>query len=86
MSALVLWLNIPLCILAFGLMSGVPLWMVLRRPDRNPAETRSVPAYMTPAYMERRPEASTWTEAPAGVRIGAPRPRTARVMVPSAQH
>jgi hypothetical protein len=75
MSALVLWLNIPLEALAFGLMAGVPLWMVLRHPDRNPAETRSVPA-----YVQRR------TEARTGVRAGAPRPRAARVMVPSAQH
>jgi hypothetical protein len=75
MSALALWLNIPLMVLAFGLMTGVPLWMVLRRPDRNPAETRSVPAY-----------ARTRTEAGSGVRIGARRTRPVRVMVPSAQH
>jgi hypothetical protein len=75
MTALVLWLNIPLCVLAFGLWTGIPLWMVLRRPDRNPAETSSVPA-----YLARR------TESRAGVRVGARRPRPVRVMVPSAQH
>jgi hypothetical protein len=75
MSALVFWLNIPLCVLAFGLMTGVPLWMVLRRPDPNPAETRRIPAYVA------RP-----TEARTGVRIGAHGPLPVRVMMPSAQH
>jgi hypothetical protein len=46
MSALVLWLNIPLMVLAFALMVGVPLWMVLRRPEPNLKENRSVPAYL----------------------------------------
>ena len=32
MSA-VLWMNIPLMVLAFGLIAGIPLWMVLRRAD-----------------------------------------------------
>lgn len=71
MSVLVLWLNIPLCVLAFGLMTGVPLWMVLRHPDRSPAETRSVPA-----YIKRRASAAV----PA-----ARRPRVSRAMVPSIQ-
>jgi hypothetical protein len=79
MSALIFWLNIPLAALAFGLMTGVPLWMVFRHPDRNPAENRSVPAYVT-----RRTEAGAGVGA--GVRVGARRPRAVRVMVPSAQH
>src|SRR5262245_40040783 len=42
-----LWMNIPLMVLAFGLMAGVPLWLVLRRPDwHGKQETRSVPAYL----------------------------------------
>ena len=49
MSALTaLWINVPLMVLAFSLMVGIPLWMVLRRPDRHPAETRTVPAYLVP--------------------------------------
>lgn len=44
-----LWMNIPLMVLAFGLMSGIPLWLVLRRHDwHGKHETPSVPAYMTP--------------------------------------
>jgi hypothetical protein len=46
MSAQVLWMNIPLMIVAFGLWVGVPLWLVLRHPERNPKENRAVPAYM----------------------------------------
>ena len=32
MSA-VLWMNVPLMVLAFGLMAGIPLWLVIRRQD-----------------------------------------------------
>ena len=46
MSA-VLWMNIPLMILAFGLMVGIPLWMVMRRSDwHGKHETPAVPAYL----------------------------------------
>jgi hypothetical protein len=46
MSA-VLWMNIPLMVLAFGLMVGIPLWMVLRRTDWHAKpEARVVPAYL----------------------------------------
>lgn len=30
-------INIPLMVLAFALMTGVPLWLVLRHPDRRAA-------------------------------------------------
>jgi hypothetical protein len=46
MTAQVLWMNIPLMILAFGVWVGVPLWLVLRHPDRDPRENRTVPAYL----------------------------------------
>jgi hypothetical protein len=46
MTAQVLWMNIPLMILAFGVWTGVPLWLVLRHPDRHPSEGRTVPAYL----------------------------------------
>ena len=46
MSA-VLWMNIPLMVLAFGLMAGIPLWMVLRRQEwHGRQEARAVPAYI----------------------------------------
>ncbi len=40
MSVQVLWMNIPLMIIAFGLWVGVPLWLVLRHPEQNPKENR----------------------------------------------
>jgi hypothetical protein len=46
MTAQVLWMNVPLMIAAFGLWVGVPLWLVLRHPERHPEENRSVPAYV----------------------------------------
>lgn len=49
MSA-VLWMNIPLMVLAFGLVAGIPLWLVIRRRDwHHKPEARSLPA-----YLERR--------------------------------
>ena len=55
MTAQVLWMNIPLMALAFGAWAGVPLWLVLRHPDRHPGESRSVPAYLRET-SPRRPE------------------------------
>lgn len=46
MIAEFLWINIPLMAFAFALWVGIPLWMILRRPDRDPRETRTVPAYL----------------------------------------
>jgi len=46
MTAEVLWITIPLVVLAFALWVGVPMWIVLRHPDRHPGETRTVPAYL----------------------------------------
>lgn len=48
MPVLALWLNILLGAAAFGIIAGVPLWMVLRHPDRDPAENRRLPAYLRP--------------------------------------
>ena len=53
MTAQVLWMNIPLMVLAFALWVGVPLWLVYRHPDRHPRETRNVPAYLLAARPKR---------------------------------
>jgi hypothetical protein len=31
------WMNIPAAVVFFGLWSGIPMWLVLRHPDRGPA-------------------------------------------------
>jgi hypothetical protein len=34
-----LWLNIPLCALIFGAVSGIPVWLVIKHPDTAPLAT-----------------------------------------------
>ncbi|MBV9451043.1 MAG: hypothetical protein JO345_34660 [Streptosporangiaceae bacterium] len=51
MSAM-LWLNILLMTVFFGLWVGIPTWLVLRRPDRRPM-IAAAPA------VRRMPESST---------------------------
>ena len=41
-----LWINIPLMALFLALWVGVPMWMIFKRPDRDPRETRTIPAYL----------------------------------------
>jgi hypothetical protein len=76
MSA-VLWMNIPLMVLAFGLMVGIPLWMVLRRSDwHGKPEARTVPAYLARRATPVR-VAMVRVPRPAGYdRSGAMRPVT----------
>jgi hypothetical protein len=47
----ILWMNIPLMALAFGLMVGIPLWLVIRRHDWH--GKHDVPT--VPTYLARRP-------------------------------
>jgi hypothetical protein len=30
------WMNVPAALVFVGLWSGIPMWLVLRRPDRGP--------------------------------------------------
>jgi hypothetical protein len=39
-----LWLNVPLAALFFAAWSGIPLWMVLRYPDRHREPAIQAPA------------------------------------------
>jgi hypothetical protein len=56
MMSEILGMNIPLMVLAFALWVGVPLWLVVRRPDwHGRPEARAVPAYIAvPAHPARR--------------------------------
>jgi hypothetical protein len=38
------WLDVPLAVLFFAAWSGIPLWMVLRHPDRRDEPAIRVPA------------------------------------------
>jgi hypothetical protein len=65
MTAQALWMNIPPMIIAFGLWVGVPLWLVLRHPERHPKENRAVPAYL------RAQEQVARKKRPAPIRVRA---------------
>jgi len=45
-TAEILGINIPFMVLFFALWAGIPMWMIRKRPDRHPRETRAVPAYL----------------------------------------
>jgi hypothetical protein len=51
----VLWMNIPLMVLAFALWVGIPLWLVARRAEwHSKPAARAIPAYLTvPANAAR---------------------------------
>jgi len=58
-----LWLNVPLAALFFVAWSGIPLWMVLRHPDRphqpaTRAPARAAQAAPADLQLERTPERS----------------------------
>jgi hypothetical protein len=46
MTAEFLWINTPFMALFFALWVGVPMWMIFKRPDRDPRNTRTVPVYL----------------------------------------
>jgi hypothetical protein len=56
------WLNIPLGVMFFLAIAGIPLWMVIRRPDSRPASAgaartsaRAQAGTVTVAGMTGRP-------------------------------
>ena len=52
-----LWLNIPLMVLFAAAAAGIPLWLVLRRPDFGPQaadQPGRVPAAVAARYSETR--------------------------------
>ena len=52
------WLDVPLAALFFAAWSGIPLWMVLRHPDRRDEPAIQVPAQAVQADppLERVPD------------------------------
>jgi hypothetical protein len=80
MTAEFLWINIPLMVLFFALVVGIPMWMVLKRPDRHPGNTRIVPAYLcdrmpVPASLPEQWQASAhggdWRRGENLFRVGS---------------
>jgi hypothetical protein len=76
MTAEFLWINISLMALFFALWVGVPMWMIFKRPDRDPRETRAIPAYLrkrAPAGMTAQRQALTSQEVERRELVGAGR-------------
>jgi hypothetical protein len=68
MTAEFLWINIPFMALFFALWVAIPMWMIFKRPDRHPRETRTVPA-----YLRQHTAAALPTQRPVPVRAVAER-------------
>jgi hypothetical protein len=58
------WINIPLCAVIFSAVVGIPLWMVIRRPDtgHDVAETRARMARL-PLHVVSAEEVVRWRNA-----------------------
>lgn len=76
MTAEFLWISIPLMALFLALWVGVPMWMIFKRPDRDPRETRTMPAYLrkrATAGMPAQRQALTPEDADRRELVGAGR-------------
>ena len=43
------WLNMPLAVAFFAIWVGVPMWLILRHPDRGPAPATAQAPAQSPA-------------------------------------
>jgi hypothetical protein len=83
-----LWLNIPLMVLFAAAVVGIPLWLVLRRPDFGPepaSRPGEVPASVAAHYARpvARSAASARLEArPLAKSVASARPETHRARTP----
>jgi hypothetical protein len=50
------WLNIPLMVVFFLAIAGIPLWMTFRRPDAAPATAIQPSRVARPEHEERTRE------------------------------
>jgi hypothetical protein len=58
------WLNIPLCAVIFSAIVGIPMWIVIKRPDTG-HEIAEVKARVEslPLYKVSKEEVVRWREA-----------------------
>jgi len=65
------WLNVPLMVLVFLAVSGIPLWLVLRHPDRGPEhDQRHAHAAALPAAATETAAATELVAVEAAPPIG----------------
>lgn len=58
------WINIPLCVVIFSAVVGIPLWMVFRHPDtEEDAAQVSARVRAMPLGAVSQDEANRWTRA-----------------------
>jgi hypothetical protein len=58
------WLNIPLCAVIFSAMVGIPMWMVIKRPDTGHEVARTKARIEAlPLQVVSREEAARWRDA-----------------------
>ena len=50
------WMYIPAALVFFGLWSGIPMWLVLRHPDRGPAPLAVQPPARTRPAAPAEPQ------------------------------
>ena len=58
------WLNMPLAVAFFAIWVGVPMWLILRHPDRGPAPTMAqAPAQALVQARQAAPDGPQITDA-----------------------
>jgi hypothetical protein len=58
------WLNIPLCAVIFSAMVGIPMWMVIKRPDTGHEIKQAVARLeAVPVHVVSREEVARWRDA-----------------------
>ena len=65
-----LWINIPLMAVFFAAITGIPLWLVFKRPDHGPVLARQGQA-MPDTVAARYAAARAQVAPQATIRLGA---------------
>jgi len=79
------WLNVPLIVLAFAAIVGIPLWLTFSRPETHPDYAEAHAHFL--AKARRAHVAAVAAEPPAGAGLTSARQHAAAdAPVPGRQH
>ena len=79
------WLNVPLIVLAFSAIVGIPMWLTFKRPETHPDYAEARAHYL--AKARRAHVAAVAAEQPADGGLSLARQHAvARAPVPGRQH